>query len=322
MGHVAVTFIPLATPLAAIFSAIFALNKLSEDSEIIAMRSFGLSKFKILMPFLLIGVLIAISVFSLNQNLIPFSKREFRSGMIQLTSKGLLQDIKKEQFFTDVPNVTLFAEKVDADGEKLENIFIHALAKNIRDDDKVIMAEKGLVIKQKIDKWGSSSMRLNLTDGNIIKMNSTKDRTEKIIFKEYNFPLFEGVYKISVDVRNSMLTNKELLEKINQKISQNKEGTGGMAKAKLELYSRYNTPILIVVFIFLGFSIGVKRGRGNKENGTVFAFLFVAIYYVLFFLGLSFSKDNAIPAALSIFAPTFILFVGALYFYRRLDWIN
>ncbi|OFZ36238.1 MAG: hypothetical protein A2504_03960 [Bdellovibrionales bacterium RIFOXYD12_FULL_39_22] len=322
MGHVAVTFIPLAAPLAAIFSAIYALNKLSEDSEIIAMRSFGFSKEKILTPFMIVGVAVAISVFALNQNLIPFSKREFRSGMIQLTSKGLLQDIKQEQFFTDVPKITLFAEKVEEGGEKLENVFIHSLGKTAKDEDKVIMANKGLVIKQKMDKWGASSMRLNLSNGNIVKVNKAKKRTEKIIFKEYNFPLFEGAYKVSIDTRNSMLTNDELWEKIKKKSMAKKVDKGGITKARLELYSRYNTPLLIVIFIFLGFSIGVKRGRGAKGNSTVFAFVSVALYYVLFFLGLSLSKDNVLSAGVSIFFPTALLLMIAIYFYRRLDWVS
>jgi lipopolysaccharide export system permease protein len=48
--NLSVSFFPMAAPLAAFFATIYTLNKLSEDSEIIAMRSFGISKIKIFLP--------------------------------------------------------------------------------------------------------------------------------------------------------------------------------------------------------------------------------------------------------------------------------
>ena len=51
MGHLCVSFLPISIPLAGLFAMIYAMGKLSDDAEIIALRSFGFSKYKLFAPF-------------------------------------------------------------------------------------------------------------------------------------------------------------------------------------------------------------------------------------------------------------------------------
>ena len=322
MGHISITFIPIAAPLSAIFATIFTLNKLSEDSEIIAMKSFGMNKFKLFLPFVLLGSILAITVFSLNKNLIPYSKIQFREGIVKLTSKGLLKDIKKENFFTDIPGITLFAENVEEDGTKLENVFIHLNRGNDHSEkEKIIMAEKGRVIKIKDNKWGASSMRLNLINGNILKF-ADMGKVEKILFKEYNFPMFDNVYRSNAVVKNSMLTNDELKNKIKKNNKSGKINSEGNIKAKLEYYSRFNTPFLIITFIMLGFSLGIKRGRAAQGNPTAVSMIIIICYYVMFFVFLSMAKEKLVIPEIAVYFPTFLAFAIASYLFSKLDWLS
>ena len=61
IGNIALTFIPLSLPIAVFFSTIYCLNRLSGDSEYIAMRAAGLTKERILIPFLLVAALLSVS---------------------------------------------------------------------------------------------------------------------------------------------------------------------------------------------------------------------------------------------------------------------
>jgi lipopolysaccharide export system permease protein len=111
IGNIALTFIPLSLPIAVFFSTIYCLNRLSGDSEYIAMRAGGLTKSRILLPFLIIAGVLTASVYQLNQKVIPESNKAFRQKINYLTSSGLLAGIKEGQFFTLIPNLTLFASK-------------------------------------------------------------------------------------------------------------------------------------------------------------------------------------------------------------------
>lgn len=336
VGHIAISFLPMAIPLSCLFATIYTLNKMSEDSEIVAMRSFGVNKRSLFTPFLIMGLFIAASIFVLNRNLIPFSKTQFKNRVIQLTSKGMLSDVKPGQFYTEIPNVTLFAENVENGGTKLEDVFIRIKRAA---EEQVIFAKRGALIKQATDDLSAPIMRLHLIDGNIIKTFSKKKQIEKILFKEYDFPIMSGGGLPGFVTKDSMRTNKELLELISQKRSQIsklekienpnehqkwllKDSKKNLPKSELEYWGRINTPIQVLMFILLGFSLGIKKGRGRTRNSGAISMFILTGYYALFFLGVSLARKGILPAPVSVFLPGIIgIGIGVNYF-KKLDWMS
>jgi len=326
MGHISISFLPMGIPLSVLFAAIFTYNKMSSDSEIMAMRSVGLPKFKIYMPVLIPGVFIAIATFAINQSIIPYSKGEFKKAVTILTSKGLLADIKKGNFFTDIPDVILFAEGVTDKGKSLENVFIHIKGKN--DSEKIIQAKKGLIHKKNDTKWGGSSLKITLKEGNIIQYYTEGAKVEKILFKTYDFPLVQEDLVANVATRDSMRTSSQLYKIIkggrrtsplpNWDTDYRKE----FIKTKLEFFGRINTPFLVLVFTLIGFGLGVQRSRGQKQNTGFYCLVILGSYYSLFFVGLTMARKEQLMPSVAVFTPTMIALVVGIYFYKRLDWIG
>ncbi len=167
-------------------------------------------------------------------------------------------------------------------------------------------------------------MRLELKDGNITKFNNTKKIIEKILFKTYDFPLFGGKGAGSAATNNGMLTNNKLINKIKAKKLKLRPGkkSKSLVKAKLELYSRYNTPLQCLVFILLGFSLGIKQGRGEEKGGSGLSMIIVAVYYVMFFTGLSLAKNLVLTPEIAIFFPVIIIFAVSYRYFVKLDWVS
>lgn len=313
--HIALSFIPMATPLAALFATVFTLNKLSEDSEIVAMRSFGMTKFKLYSPFLILSLFIAIAVFCANQNLIPYSKTQFKNGLIKLTSTELITDIKAGQFFTEIPNITLFAEKTYNRGNSLEDVFIQLKGKN----EKIIFAKKGNLVKEK-GAWGIPAVKLKLFDGNIIEVDVKKDSVRKILFKEYELPVLDGNYRPGFVTKASMRNNEDLWKVLKENKKNNIKNSGSK-KIELEFWSRFNTPIQCILFIFLGFCCGIKKGRGESRNSGAIALVLLIVYYSLFFAGVGFARKGGLfPPYVAVFTPTLLLAIISVKLYKELDW--
>lgn len=329
MGHIAISFVPMAVPLSCLFATIYTLNKLSEDSEIVAMRSFGMTKSKLFLPFLVVSLFIGACIYSLNNKVIPASKTQFKNTIVRLTSRGVLTDIKEGQFFTEVTGVTLFADTVIDKGRKMYNVFIQQEGKgNLL--EQVVTAKEGALIKIKNDEWSVPSVRLHLTDGTIVKrFKDTNRDLEKILFKEYDFPLASGGAINHFVTKDGMRTNSELRAYIDEatKLADKKnlswkDKERSMAKTKLELWSRINTPVQCVIFVLLGFALGIKHGRGKSKNTSGRALVVLLSYYTIFFLGVSFARKGIVPAYLVVFTPTILAAIVGGYFYKKLDWAS
>jgi lipopolysaccharide export system permease protein len=334
VSNLGLSFIPLAAPLAAFFATIFTLNKLSEDSEIIAMRSFGLTKFKIYSPFLIVSLVVAITINSLYSEFIPRANAAFKNTVMKLTSAGMLTSIKSGQFFTDIPNATLFAESVTDDGNNFDGVYLHLNDKS-NNEQRIIMASKGSLIKIYADEWHAPSLRLHLVDGNIVKMDQDGKNTEKILFKEYDFPIFNSDFATELLNKDSMKTNSELDQliaekklkyqeavKLNSSSDQLKDLKISYFRTEVELFSRYAVFPQIVLFIFIGFSLGIKRGRGATGHSSSKAILILIGYYLLYFFFISLANKSKLDPGIANFGPSLILFFLSYKYYKNLDWIG
>ena len=332
--NLSVSFFPMAAPLAAFFATIYTLNKLSEDSEIIAMRSFGITKMRIYMPFLITSLLVSITIHSLYSVFIPKANAAFKNTIVRLTSSGMLTSIKSGQFFTDIPNATLFAEEVTKDGNNFKEVFLHVLDKN-KLEQRIIFARTGSLIKIYADQWRAPSLRLHLNIGNIIKMDEKGTQVEKVLFKEYDFPVYNSEDAMTMLDKDSMKTNSELIELIKQKkikykaaltskmsVDEKLELKRNYYRTQVELYSRYVAVPQIVLFVFLGFSLGIKRGRGTGGNHSAQALMILLGYYIVYFFFISLSQKASLDPLVANFGPSLILFIIAFRFYKKLDWIG
>lgn len=332
--NLSVSFFPLAAPLAAFFATIYTLNKLSEDSEIIAMRSFGISKIRIYMPFLATSLLVSMTVHSLYSVFIPKANAAFKNTIVKLTSAGMLNSIKSGQFFTDIPNATLFAESVTDDGNNFKEVFLHVIDKN-KLEQKIIFAQTGSLIKIYADAWHAPSLRLHLKEGNIIKMDEKGTQVEKVLFREYDFPVFNSDSAMTMLDKDSMKTNSELLVIIDQKrikyadalkskmnADQTLELKKTLYRTQVELYSRYAVVPQILLFVFLGFSLGIKRGRGSGGSHSLQAIVILVSYYIVYFFLISLAQRSALDPLVANFGPSVLLFLIAFHFYKKLDWIG
>ncbi|MGZ3788944.1 MAG: LptF/LptG family permease [Bacteriovorax sp.] len=333
VANLGISFFPLATPLAAFFATFYTLNKLSEDSEIIAMRSFGLTKIRIYLPFLMISLLISLTITSLYSVLIPKADAAFNNTIVRLTSAGMLASIKAGQFFTDIPNVMLYAKNVSNDGNTFNKVFIHIVDKN-KLHQRIIFARSGTLIKIYADHGLAPSLRLHLNGGSIVKMDERGTQLDKIVFKEYDFPVFNSEGAMTLVHYDTMKTNFELLKKIdkaridyNDAVADKKnadeilERKKTIYKTQTELFARYVALPQILLFMFLGFSLGIKRSRGDSGNNSSKAIIIIMGYYAVYFFMLSLARDAALNPLMAVFAPSLLFFLIALRFYKKLDLI-
>ena len=321
VGNIALTFIPLSLPIAVFFSTIYCMNRFSNDSEYIAMRAGGVTKFRIMLPFILVAGLLSATVYHLNQNLIPRSNRDFKQKLNYLTSSGLLAGIKEGQFFTQIPNATLFATRATKYGRKLEEVFLHIKEKE--NQERAIFAERGELLFMRESESMIEKLTLILYQGNIVGKKLNGD-VEKIIFDKYVFPISQSQFSDHVTIKETMLTSSEL-ESVLKMTPDEARKTYDFSKkeffnAKYEYWNRKNGALICLIFCFLGFTLGVTGNRGKGRSSGLLGLLCLICYYGLYFSLVTFAKKESMPIPAAVFLPTGMMSLLGLYFYRKLDW--
>jgi lipopolysaccharide export LptBFGC system permease protein LptF len=321
VGNIALTFVPLSLPIAVFFSTIFCMNRLSADSEYIAMRAGGLTKTRILMPFLLVAGLLTFSVYHLNQSVIPKSNKSFKQKINYLTSSGLLAGIKEGQFFTLIPNLTLFANESTKYGRNLKEVFLHL--KENEDSHKVIFAQRGELVFERSPETLTEKLTLTLFEGNIIGQSKGKD-IEKILFDKYVFPVSQKQFEDQFSIKETMLTSEELKGVLKMTEEEAKKIFNFNKKeffnAKYEFWNRKNGALICFIFCFLGFSLGISGNRGKSKNSGLMGLMCLILYYALYFSLVSVAKKGVLPIPVAVFLPVTVISILGMNFFRKLDW--
>ena len=324
VGNVMTTLIPMAVPLSVFFSVIFSLNRLSGDSEYVALRAAGLDKFKILRPYLIVSLLVAISLYFFNQEIVPSAHTKVRRKIKILSSTSLVQGLKSGQFFTHLSNITIFPSEVDDVTKEIKDIYLH-LFDDEQKLEKVIVAKYGKIIHEKNEKTGVEKLTLELKNGNITNMSDKTNETEKILFEKYLLPISEQRFSYQTSMKEIMMSKDELNSFIAGGLEAAKKN--GFDKkdyfnATYEYWNRLNTPLLCLILTFLGFTLGVTGNRGKAKGSSGKAILYLIGYYVVYFSIVSAAREGQVPVFLCAVIPNLLLIGLGLKTFRKMDWLS
>jgi len=194
MLYASANWVPIALPLSILMASIMTFGSLSEHNELVAMKSSGMSLFKIMRPLAVVIIIISGLAFFFSNNLWPLSNFKMRVLITDIQNTKLAIALQPGQFF----NSDEFSIRVkDKDGESFKDILIYdhsemkkqtigawSYKKDPRDFKRIIRAEKGKIIDPKI-KYG---LHLKLQNGYIIQeCNPNNMKNSSMPFMRYYF---------------------------------------------------------------------------------------------------------------------------------------
>jgi len=143
-------FLLFVSPMAVFGAALFTYNRLTSDSELVILRSAGLSPFDLAKPAIILGLVATAAAFYLSLYLVPLTYSEYKELEIKYRH-DLPRLLLQEGVFTPVgPGMTVFFRHIGEDGD-LEDVLIHS-NKN-RDKPETFIARKGRLKESADGRW-------------------------------------------------------------------------------------------------------------------------------------------------------------------------
>ncbi|NND95403.1 MAG: YjgP/YjgQ family permease [Flavobacteriales bacterium] len=135
--------VALALPLSILLSSIMTFGNLAENYELVALKSAGLSLFKIMRPLIILIFLIAIGAFFFSNRVTPFANLKSKSLLHDIVYHKPLMDVKEGVFYNGMAGFSIRINQKDEETDQLKDILIYDHRLPESGNARVIRAKEG-----------------------------------------------------------------------------------------------------------------------------------------------------------------------------------
>ncbi len=142
-GLVAITWVPLALPLALLLSSIMTFGNLGETFELVAIKSAGIPLIRFMQPLLIATFFLSGIAFLFANNIIPVANLKLNALKYDIIVKKPAFDIKEGVFYDKIEGYVIKIGKKDKNDSTIHDVIIYE--KNYGLQDNFMVAESGVM---------------------------------------------------------------------------------------------------------------------------------------------------------------------------------
>jgi len=261
--------IVMTIPIGVLLGTLLVFNRLSGDSEIIALRTSGISFYRIMVAPLLFGVITSFFSFGINEYVVPIAnktskklefvalyKSELPAGQANFTYMERGKNMQLDRiFYVGYYN-----------GKALFNIIILDFTKN--NLVQIITAAQGL--------WQHGEWSLH--QGRTYVLSGQQDIARILQFEKLVIPGIKNAQEaLEVKVSPKDMNMFELAHYI-QMLERSHSTTNDLW---VRFYQKFSQPLACLIVALAGAPLGLLGRRSRNNIGFIYSAAIVFIYYVL-----------------------------------------
>jgi len=322
--------IALTVPMAVLVSVITVFGRLSQDFEIIALKTGGVNLYRLIVPVLLTVILLSMGMVYFNNHILPESNHTVKNLLIDINEKKPSLRLKEGIFTKPFKGYDIYIRKIDHKESILYDILIYETKKGRI--TKVVVANKGRMETHK-DK-----VVLTLLDGEMHEIDlKNPNHYRKLTFEKHTitFPLndefvekereFRSDRELSARAMGARIVDiEEEIGKLKESKSPQKDverrikiKRKEISRYAVEIQKKYSIPFASVVFLFLGVPLGIKTRKGGVAVATGVSILFFVVYYVFLVGGEELADRGLMSPFLGMWFANIVFFLVGLFLTQR-----
>jgi len=288
-------------PMAAMMGIIICFSRLSNDTEILALKAGGISIYHILPPLIAVAGTIALSTGYVSISLIPKSDTAMKQLTYQLLKEKIDKGIKADQFTEALGDLVVYVGEINRKNGHWKDVWVSDMRG--QKTPVITMASSGSMLSD-ISKM---NVTILLENGSLHR--SDGNNAQIVNFGKYviNIPL-QLPPRIKVSERNTY-TMKELLAAAARYGPKTEKGRDML----VQFNKRLVLPVGCLIISLLGLPLGLLAGPGKKAIGIPIGLGTFILYYVLFTTVKTMSEEGVGPVFVLMWIPNGLFLVGAIY---------
>jgi len=295
------SFLVFTIPMALLLATLLAFGRLSSDNEITAFKASGVSLYQLFRPVFMFSVAAYLFTTFLVFYGLPWGNRGFMATLYMVAQTKADVQIQERVFNDEFENLVVYVDRVPIEGKKMEGILIY----DERDPGKLntIFAREAFLFNDP----KSRDIVLKLVKGEIHRTEQKTHTYHKVQFDSYDLRL--ELSKTLAAIGKKLKEHEMSVDEIKSRIEKTRLEGKSPAPLQVELHKRYALPFACIVFALIGVPLGIQPRRSGRSHGFIFSILILLGYYVSLSACEMLAVQQAIPAFMAGWAPTF-LFAG------------
>lgn len=297
---------PYLLPMSLLVGVVLTYGRLSAENEITAIRAGGIHLWSITGPSLLLGLLLAVAMLPLVNEIIPrfhYQKNEYLRDVAVKMIRNLnpaIRSIHTQSFYLE------WARRRDP---YFEDIYM-SFKRSDKSDEIQVQADKGMLEVDGDDLvltlWNPHTLSENKSTGLAADVSMNK-MSHRIPFEE-----IAGSRRNLVQ-KEAEASTREIALKLERGVAADPD------RSSYELQKRSATVFSGVLFAAIGIPIGVFMRRGTRLAAFVTAFLTVlGGYYPIVYMMETLGKEGHIHPIIAAWAANFVFSIVGVILLRKL----
>jgi len=306
-------YVAYALPISVLLTTLMTYSRLSQDNELIALRSSGISLFRLIIPALVFSLIVTFLTFIFNELIVPNANFKVTTILVNQINEERKFLLREDIFYPEYIEITedngretkqlkrlFYAEEFD--GDAMQSITILDTEKKML--NRVIFSEKG--------RWNNELKMWDLFNGVIYDIKENQMRGKEYFFKQTQIPLSKTPLELASKSRDpyemNIVQSQEYI-KLLRLLGDEKT----VLMFQVRTAQKIAFPFVCIIFALVGSSIGSLPNTANKATSFGLCVAIVFGYYFLSFLIGSLGLIGVISPFMAAWIPNFSGFSIGLY---------
>ena len=286
------SIVVLTFPMSMLLAALLAFGRLSGSSEITAMRSGGISFYRLAMPVFVVALGVSIFAVFFTELVVPQSNAAYnnlvnneikQSDTLKSQDHVIIKDLKD-----GILERLTYARRFEEGTSTMYGVSIQQF-----EDERLVGVEIA-------EKAVYSDKQWTMYNGVITDLTPEGKVGFTMNFKEQKMPITKAPNAISNEQKKpEEMTIKELKQQI--KVLQGQFVASN--KYEVELQQRIAIPMASFVFALIGTPLGLQPNRSSSSIGLGISIIVIFIYYTILTVTTALGQGGAIPPILASWIP-------------------
>jgi len=296
-------------PLATVLGVMIAFNRLSRDTEMIAILACGAGPGKIIMSVAVFSAVVWLMSLLVSAFVLPEAQTSFREMMVQMTKRSLSRGIPEKVFVSPFEGMTVYVDEASRGGRHLKGIYLRDARR--REAVIQVIARDGNLASDVEGK----TIALKLNRGTLINVNRDYQRSDIMQFSTYLLRLSLVQEKPSLKRRNEMGL-AELYD-----MGKNAPYPDMYKRRYLvHFHERLAKPLGALILGITAAPMGIFFGRKGISTGIAMGISTFLTYYLAMAFCSNIGEAGTIPPGIILWLPNMFFALAGLamiYLFNR-----